>query len=256
MRRISIHLIGRSLAITWLVVGLSTSATGMTIDIFTASQGPASDSTGGGATNSMAGPQSGNIVPASGSRELFAEKTNSGLGRARLGVDSDALFYSAHSTVSGRFDVSYLDLGGADLSFGDGVTISGFIDPAAASGTGTLLGLFVEDTNSNFGRSELLLSTDGNFTHTYQKTDFAGVDFSTVDTIRLGTFQAATGNFVDVPVGSDVRIDSLEVTAVPEPEMIWLPALALAGSLLVLARVRKSISARPTTSRSCEGRTP
>ena len=54
------------------------------------------------------------------------------------------------------------------------------------------------------------MTTAGAFSHTFDKADFAGVDFSQVETIRLGSFEAVGGNYVDVPTGGDLIIGSLE----------------------------------------------
>ena len=226
--------------VAMLIVACGQQGRAMTIDVFTATQGPADDTTvgGGGAQSSMPGPQAGNIVPATGSRELFAEKTSGAIGRARLQVDFDVLFYSSNSGIGGRFEVAYLNLDGVDLSFGDGFTIEGEIDTSAAVKGGTTLGLYVEDMSSNAARSDVSLTTSGAFSHTFLKSDFAGVDFGEVEAIRLGTFDAATGDFVDVPAGGDVIITAVELTVVPEPRD-YLPA-ALVAAFALVCIVRRS----------------
>ena len=145
----------RTLLGAMLLLVVASCAHGMTIDIFSAQQGPADDVSngGGGAISNMPGPQAGNVVPFSGSRTLFAEKTSEAIGRARLQVHFDVLFYSSSSGVRGQFEVAYLDLGGIDLTFGDGLTILGELDASAAAGGGTRLGLYVEDISANFARS-------------------------------------------------------------------------------------------------------
>lgn len=236
----------RTLLGAMFLLVVASCAHSMTIDIFSAQQGPADDISngGGGAFSNMPGPQAGNVVPFTGSRMLFAEKTSEAIGRARLQVDFDVLFYSSSSGVSGQFEVAYLDLGGINLTFGDGLTILGELDASAAAGGGTRLGLYVEDISANFARSDVLMTTAGAFSHTFDKADFAGVDFSQVETIRLGSFEAVGGNYVDVPTGGDLIIASVETTLVPEPRHYIVPVLAALSLLLVVAYRRRSPGAK------------
>ena len=165
--RLATRASGMLLAILCSQSSVPTSA--MTIDIFSTPQGSATDfaSADGGAVSSMAGPQPGSIVPPGGTRELFVEKTNGAIGLARLEIGFDALFYSSSSGISGRFEIAWLNLDGIDLTFGDSLTLVGEIDDAAAGGTGTLLGLSVEDTTGNLARSDVVLTSAGPFQHAF-----------------------------------------------------------------------------------------
>lgn len=221
---------------TSLLVGLffllaSRPASALTIDTFQAFQGPVSDSGTGGLSDSMSSP-AGTIVPGGGSRDLFAEKINEKFGRARVLV-AGALFYTSDADVEGQFAVDYADLSGVDLSSAEGIAISGTLDPSASVDGGTTLGVMMRDMSLNEATSAVTLNT-ADFTHSFAASDFAGVDLSQVDHIRLGSFDAG-GSMVDVPAGGDVTIRSLEAIGVPEPQNLTLAAV-LSGILIAAGR--------------------
>ncbi len=217
------------------------------IDDFSTPQGPAIDSTNDGVftSSTLNGPIAGTVVPPGGSRVLGVSKTNNASGSVEAEIFPGAALHDALGAVTSALFIEYDNLGGVDLSAFDKLTLTGSIDSSAASGSGTTLGILVEDTSLNSASSDFVLNAPGPFQQDVPFGDFGGVDLSQIGRLRLGSFNDS-GMFVDIPPGGDITLQQFEANvepaAIPEPASIamWIIVAALAACAAWRGRCRKS----------------
>lgn len=200
------------------------------IDDFSTPQGPATDFTNDAAfaTNTMAGPTPGTILPVGGERRLRVSKTNERVGLVEAEILPGGQIYDTlGGDVTGQFTLDYLGLDSFDLSGGGRILLTGSVDVSAASGPGTSLGVQLHDSSLNTATQAAILSSAGPFELSFPLAGFSGVDLARIDQISIGSFDRS-GNLVNVPPGGDVSVRSLQVVPEPETLLSWLIVLGVA----------------------------